>query len=67
MEDWIVGAVRIGSTIFLCEFRTEEKKLRQEMLDRRDKLMCYWGFKFEQYVTITTDSPLVRRLTLVFS
>uniref|UniRef100_F1L7U0 Decapping nuclease n=1 Tax=Ascaris suum TaxID=6253 RepID=F1L7U0_ASCSU len=55
MEDWIVGAVRIGSTIFLCEFRTEEKKLRQEMLDRRDKLMCYWGFKFEQYVT--TDSP----------
>uniref|UniRef100_A0A915ACN0 Decapping nuclease n=1 Tax=Parascaris univalens TaxID=6257 RepID=A0A915ACN0_PARUN len=56
VEDWIVGAVRIGSTIFLCEFCTEQKKFRQETLGHRDKLMCYWGFKFEQYVT--TDSPL---------
>ncbi|VDK44365.1 unnamed protein product [Anisakis simplex] len=54
-EGWKLCAVRIGSTIFLCEFQTEKKK--QEIAERTDrqKLMCYWGFKFEQFAT--TDRP----------
>ncbi|KHN77206.1 Decapping nuclease dom-3 [Toxocara canis] len=54
-ESWMLSAVRIESTIFLCEFPTEQKKHRIETMTQREKMMCYWGFKFEQFVT--TDTP----------
>ncbi|KAM3715845.1 Decapping nuclease dom-3 [Dirofilaria immitis] len=50
-DGWRLAAVRYKSIIFLCEFPTNEKILQLKSMSDRDKLMTYWGFKFEQYVT----------------
>ncbi|KAL3997985.1 RAI1 like PD-(D/E)XK nuclease family protein [Acanthocheilonema viteae] len=50
-DGWRVAVVRYKSVNFICEFPTNEKILRLKSMSDRDKLMTYWGFKFEQYVT----------------
>ncbi|XP_060071695.1 decapping and exoribonuclease protein-like [Ylistrum balloti] len=50
-EGWRIAITRFQNTFFMCEFDTEKnaemKKNRSGMQDE----MCYWGWKFEQYVT----------------
>uniref|UniRef100_A0A1I7VMD8 Decapping nuclease n=1 Tax=Loa loa TaxID=7209 RepID=A0A1I7VMD8_LOALO len=50
-DGWRLAAVRYKSVIFICEFPTNEKILQLKSMSDRDKLMTYWGFKFEQYMT----------------
>ncbi len=33
------------------ELETEEKRSRESNMSSREKQMCYWGLKFEDYVT----------------
>jgi len=35
----------------MCEFDTEEKLQDDRFDDKRQQEMCYWGFKFETYIT----------------
>ena len=35
----------------MCEFDTEEKQQSNWFDDERQRKMCYWGFKFETYIT----------------
>ncbi|CAG9533355.1 unnamed protein product [Cercopithifilaria johnstoni] len=50
-DGWRIAAVRYKSVNFICEFPTNEKILQLKSMSDRDKLMTYWGFKYEQYVT----------------
>lgn len=59
-DGWRIAVVRYKSVIFICEFPTNEKILQLKSMSDRDKLMTYWGFKFEQYMT--SDS-----LSVIFS
>ncbi|KAK6041254.1 hypothetical protein COOONC_21241 [Cooperia oncophora] len=52
-DSWEFAAARIGGVIFLCERETEETRQRKESMTQREKMMSYWGFKFEQYMTVT--------------
>jgi len=54
-EGWRMVIVRFADVIFICEVKTPEKRLAIENETRRQKLMSYWGFKFEQYMTLETD------------
>ena len=38
-------------TIYLSEIETEESKQREEKRSPREHEMCYWGLKFEDYLT----------------
>lgn len=49
-EGWIICAKQYDGTIFLCAFDTEEKIRRQQNETERQKQMCSWGYKFEQYM-----------------
>lgn len=51
-DPWEFAAARIGGVIFLCEKETEEAKQRKLSMSQREKMMSYWGFKFEQHMTI---------------
>ncbi|PIO76657.1 RAI1 like protein [Teladorsagia circumcincta] len=51
-DSWEFAAARIGGVIFLCEKETEETRQRKDSMTQRDKMMSYWGFKFEQYMTV---------------
>uniref|UniRef100_A0A915PM15 Decapping nuclease n=1 Tax=Setaria digitata TaxID=48799 RepID=A0A915PM15_9BILA len=55
-DGWRLAAVRYKSVIFICEFPTDEKIQHLNSMSDRDKLMAYWGFKFEQYVTSDSSS-----------
>uniref|UniRef100_A0A8R1Y0H5 Decapping nuclease n=1 Tax=Onchocerca volvulus TaxID=6282 RepID=A0A8R1Y0H5_ONCVO len=63
-DGWRLAAVRYKSVIFLCEFPTDEKILQLKSMSDRDKLMTYWGFKFEQYITSESLSNQVESLNI---
>ncbi|GIY21103.1 decapping and exoribonuclease protein [Caerostris extrusa] len=42
--------------IYLCAFDTDDQIRRREATTEREKLMCSWGYKFEQY--LAADTPV---------
>ena len=50
-EPWKVAATLYNGTIYLSELETEEAKQEEATRSARMKEMCYWGLKFEDYVT----------------
>ncbi|PAV60651.1 hypothetical protein WR25_14413 isoform A [Diploscapter pachys] len=54
-DAWSFRAIRRKGVIFLCQFETEAERKRKENMSARDKLMTYWGYSFESYMTI--DEP----------
>ncbi|GMT28744.1 hypothetical protein PFISCL1PPCAC_20041 [Pristionchus fissidentatus] len=53
-ESWRFVALRADDVIYLCEYPTEESLAKKAAMTDRDKMMAYWGFKFEQYMTSET-------------
>ncbi|XP_042907114.1 decapping and exoribonuclease protein [Parasteatoda tepidariorum] len=54
-DDWLICATKYKSVIYLCAFDTEQSIQRRETATKRDKVMSFWGYKFEQYMS--ADSP----------
>ncbi len=50
-EPWQFAATRHRGTIYLSEVETEEAKEASAKQTPRMELMCYWGLKFEDYLT----------------
>ncbi|KAK6171101.1 hypothetical protein SNE40_019359 [Patella caerulea] len=50
-DGWMIAVILFRGTYFLCDFETEEKKKQLAKVTERQEEMCYWGWKFEQYVT----------------
>ena len=50
-EPWKVAATLYNGTIYLSEIETNESIKQTETQTARQKEMCYWGVKFEDYVT----------------
>ncbi|XP_050393446.1 decapping and exoribonuclease protein isoform X3 [Patella vulgata] len=50
-DGWMIAVILYRGTYFLCDFETEEKKKQLAKVTERQEEMCYWGWKFEQYVT----------------
>ena len=48
---WKVAATLYNGSIYLSEIETEESKKKEEGMSDKGKEMCYWGLKFEDYVT----------------
>lgn len=59
-----IVAQKVGPVIYLYELPTEQSLKTKETADDRQKLMQYWGMKFESYLTARpgdrpdTDKPL---------
>ncbi|XP_067673650.1 decapping and exoribonuclease protein-like isoform X2 [Haliotis asinina] len=54
-DGWIIAITLFRGTYYLCEFETEEKRHERETTTERQDQMCYWGWKFEQYLTSTVE------------
>ena len=52
-DPWKVAATLHNDTIYLCEIETEEAKRKTANQTPREKQCCYWGVKFEDYMTVT--------------
>uniref|UniRef100_A0A1I7ZV32 Decapping nuclease n=1 Tax=Steinernema glaseri TaxID=37863 RepID=A0A1I7ZV32_9BILA len=64
-EPFKMAACKYKGVVFLCEFRTPQKLERIKNMSVKEKLMTYWGHKFEQYMTSSrrkekprTDAPV---------
>ncbi|KAH3861118.1 decapping and exoribonuclease protein-like [Dreissena polymorpha] len=53
-DDWKIAVTRYNGTYYLCEYNTEAKIAQTAKLTERDKEICCWGWKFEQYLTADT-------------
>ena len=47
-----MAATLYNGTIYLSEIETEEAKERTERQTPREQQYCYWGVKFEDYMTV---------------
>ena len=50
-EPWKLLATLNHGTIYLRELETDEKREREASMSSREQEMCYWGYKFEDYMT----------------
>ncbi|XP_033752993.1 decapping and exoribonuclease protein-like [Pecten maximus] len=55
-EGWRIAITRYKDTFFLCEFETEKKAEFKKNRSGIQDEMCYWGWKFEQYVTASSPN-----------
>jgi len=51
LEGWKIAVCRFQQTLYMCEFETYEELQDSRFDDKRQQEMCYWGFKFESYIT----------------
>ena len=65
-EPWKVAATLYNGTIYLSEVETEEARKKTETQTPRMQEMCYWGVKFEDYVTCTGNSMSCVDMKLLF-
>ncbi|KAI9099979.1 RAI1 like PD-XK nuclease-domain-containing protein [Phlyctochytrium arcticum] len=54
-DDWELGITNTQGTIYMEEHESDEKRQSNYGSSERDKLMTYWGYKFESLSTI--DKP----------
>ena len=50
-EPWKMAVTKCNGTIFISEVETEKGKNDRLKRPPRQQEMCYWGYKFEDYVT----------------
>ncbi len=50
-EPWTMAATRHRGTIYLSEVETDEAREAETNRTPRMQQMCYWGLKFEDYLT----------------
>ena len=46
-----MDACKFKGTIFISEVETEARKKDRRSISERQREMCYWGYKFEDYTT----------------
>uniref|UniRef100_UPI00358E16F7 decapping and exoribonuclease protein n=1 Tax=Myxine glutinosa TaxID=7769 RepID=UPI00358E16F7 len=54
-DGWQLAATLFRGTRYLSEVETEAARRERETRSLRQQQMCYWGYKFEQYMT--ADRP----------
>ena len=54
-ESWGFLATKCNGTIYLRQVETEQEQQRCLNETARDKLMAYWGYKFEDYMTTSSE------------
>lgn len=50
-EPWKMAVTLYNGTIYFSEIETEESRARTARETPREQQMCYWGMKFEDYMT----------------
>ncbi|CAF1215856.1 unnamed protein product [Adineta ricciae] len=50
-SDWLLAVVKFKNAYFLCEYVTEKQLKEEENMTPEHRSFCYYGHKFEEYVT----------------
>lgn len=52
-QGWQMAATMHNGTVYISEFETDEAKRDRTGKSQRQKEMCYWGYRFEEYATLS--------------
>lgn len=55
-----ISIVKHKGVFYMVEFETENEKKKRDMRSEKDKLMCYWGHRFEGFATRARHDPTQR-------
>ena len=55
-----ISIVKHKGVFYMVEFETENEKKKRDMRSEKDKLMCYWGHRFEGFATRARHDPAQR-------
>lgn len=58
-ECWAFLVTKHNGTLYLRQIETEQERQKCLNETQRDKLMMYWGYKFEDYMT--TSSKVIKK------
>ncbi|CAF0725253.1 unnamed protein product [Rotaria sordida] len=50
-SDWLLAVIKFKNAYFLCEFETDMQKKDEQNMTPEHRSFCYYGHKFEEYVT----------------
>ncbi|CAF2705172.1 unnamed protein product [Rotaria sp. Silwood2] len=50
-SDWLLAVIKFKNAYFLCEFETEMQTKDEQNMTPEHRSFCYYGHKFEEYVT----------------
>ena len=56
---WKMAATMHKGTIYFREFPSEAEEARRAAQTDREKRMCYWGIKFEDYMTAPSECGIL--------
>ena len=63
-EPWQMALCLNKGTIYISEVETAEARQRRLTQSERQDEMCYWGYKFEDYVTCPRESGKLKDINL---
>jgi RAT1-interacting protein len=50
-SDWLLAVIKYRNAYFLCEYGTDMQLKEEQNMTSKDHSFCYYGLKFEEYVT----------------
>lgn len=59
-DSWILCVIKFQDVYFLCEFQTAKKQQEIAAMTFREKLMTYWGHRFEPYLLSSTQDAVAK-------
>jgi hypothetical protein len=56
-SDWLLAVIRFKNAYFLCEYVTDGQLKDEQNMTPEHRSFCYYGHKFEEYVTKSKAIP----------
>ncbi len=50
-SDWLLAVIKFKNAYFLCEYVTDIQLKNEQNMTPEHRSFCYYGHKFEEYVT----------------
>ncbi|CAF3736466.1 unnamed protein product [Adineta steineri] len=55
-SDWLLAVIKFKNAYFLCEYVTDSQIKEEQNMTAQHRSFCYYGHKFEEYVTKNNTS-----------
>jgi hypothetical protein len=56
-SDWLLAVIKFKNAYFLCEYVTDMQLKDEQNMTPEHRSFCYYGHKFEEYVTKSKAIP----------
>jgi hypothetical protein len=65
-SDWLLAVIKYKNAYFLCEYVTDMQLKDEQNMTPEHRSFCYYGHKFEEYVTKSKSRSLKYIILMCF-